>query len=72
MTTYWAGDAPARCDTCDEPIRFTFYDAKTKSGAWGFLCPTCHNLGPGLGKLGTGWGQEYVKLTNGKWVKTAG
>lgn len=71
MTTTWAGTPPKECDTCDTPITTKFYDAKTFVGIWACMCPSCFNLGPGLGKLGTGFGQEYSKK-NGQFVKTGG
>jgi hypothetical protein len=68
----WMGPAPTNCDTCGTKITNKFYDAKTEMGPWGCMCPSCQNLGPGLGKLGTGFGQEYTKQKDGKWLKTAG
>lgn len=70
--TYWLSPPPEKCDTCDGPIGRVFYDAKTRMGPWGCLCATCFTLGPGLGKLGTGLGQEYKKQADGKWLKTGG
>jgi hypothetical protein len=70
--TYWMGTLPETCDTCGTPIIDIFYDAKTKFGPWGCMCPTCQTLGPGLNKLGTGLGQEYKKQADGRWLKTAG
>jgi hypothetical protein len=69
---YWMSPAPAKCDTCQGKIEKTFYDAATSYGAWGCLCPTCFHLGPGLGQLGTGKGQEYKKQKDGRWLKTGG
>ena len=43
------------CDICGEPAR---YDAKTKQGPWGYLCPD-HFSSMGVG-LGTGRGQELL------------
>ena len=73
--TIWMSAVPTKCETCDEPITTMFYDEKTQMGPWGCICPTCHTLGPGIGKLGTGFGQEYTKTeVDGKtvWKKTAG
>lgn len=72
MVKYWAGDPPRKCDTCSTPIDKIFYDAKTQMGPWGFMCPSCQKLGPGFDKLGLGWGQEYTKQPDGKWMKTGG
>ncbi len=69
----WAGGAPKACDTCDTPIDKVFYDARTSvSGAWGHLCPSCFTFGPGLGKLGPGFGQKYEKQADGSFEKTGG
>lgn len=68
---YWAGSVPA-CDTCDTPIVDKFYDAKTEMGPWANMCPSCFTLGPGLGRLGTGLGQEYTKQPDGRFGKTGG
>lgn len=72
MAVNWMGTPPTKCDTCEAPIVDKFYDEKTKMGPWGCLCPNCHTFGPGLGKLGLGWGQEYTKQPDGKWLKTGG
>ena len=68
----WMSPAPTNCDTCDTKITTKFYDAKTDIGPWANMCPSCHNLGPGLGRLGTGLGQEYTKQPDGKFLKTGG
>lgn len=70
--SYWMGTPPDKCDTCATKIDKVFYDAKTQYGPWGFMCPSCQKLGPGLDKLGTGLGQEYTKQEDGRWKKTAG
>lgn len=72
MPAYWYSPKPEKCDTCDTPIVSKFYDAKTEMGPWACMCPSCQNLGPGLGQLGLGKGQEYTKQPDGKWLKTAG
>lgn len=73
---YWMSAPPEKCDTCDEPIGDVFYDAKTEMGPWACMCLSCHTLGPGLGKLGTGLGQEYKKSAGPdgveRFYKTAG
>lgn len=68
----WASPVPTNCHTCDTPITDKFYDAVTVVGPWALMCPSCHNLGPGRGMLGTGYGQEYTKQHDGKFIKTAG
>lgn len=63
---------PKNCDTCDTKIVDVFYDAKTDFGPWANMCPSCFHVGPGLCKLGTGFGQEYRKQKDGSFTKTAG
>ena len=70
---YWLSPVPGFCDTCDGPIRNVFYDARTINGPWACMCKTCQTLGPGINKLGTGYGQEYTEnKKSGKWIKTRG
>jgi len=68
----WLGSAPDKCDTCDTPIGNIFYDAKTEFGPWACMCPSCFTLGPGLGKLGTGFGQKFEKKDIQVFIKTGG
>lgn len=68
----WSTDNPEACDTCTAKITDKFYDARTKQGPWACMCPMCFNFGPGYAKLGSGFGQEYRKQANGKFIKTAG
>lgn len=69
---YWISPVPEKCETCDNPITTIFYDGKTEYGPWACMCPSCQTLGPGLGRLGTGIGQEYTKMPDGRWKKTGG
>lgn len=68
----WLGGNPTNCDTCDAPIEKRFYDANTTLGAWATMCPTCFTLGPGCGKLGSGFGQQYDLQKSGRFIKTGG
>lgn len=68
----WMGSVPEACDICKTPIDDKFYDAATSVGPWACMCPSCHTLGPGLGRLGPGKGQEYTRAADGKYEKTAG
>jgi hypothetical protein len=61
---------PSQCDLCAAKIVDTFYDAATKWGQWGNVCPKCFVQG-GM-TLGTGRGQEYKKQTDGTFKKTRG
>jgi len=69
---FWSSEVPSNCDTCGTKITDVFYDAKTYGGPCATMCPSCHYLGPGIGKLGLGIGQEYTRQSNGKYLKTAG
>jgi hypothetical protein len=69
---FWMGGSPTRCDACEAALRGVFYDAATRFGAWGILCPTCHVFGPGLGRTGSGRGQKYERQDDGRWLKTEG
>lgn len=68
----WNGAVLANCQTCATAIDKVFYDAKTKMGPWAIMCPSCFTLGPGYGKLGLGFGQQYTKQADGTWLKTGG
>ena len=43
------------CDLCGDPA---YYDAKTKSGPWGYLCEEDYEEVKAHGSLGTGKGQR--------------
>lgn len=54
---------PSKCDMCSAQLGNIMYDAKTRQGPWGCLCPTCFaNHGVGLG---TGRGQKYEAHDDG-------
>lgn len=67
----WLSPVPGFCEVCDGPIHEVFYDAKTVQGPWACMCKTCFTLGPGIGKLGSGLGQEYTEQGH-HWIKTGG
>lgn len=69
---FWLGPVPTECDTCGGDMTTRFYDAQTDIGPWASMCPSCHHLGPGLGRVGPGKGQEFTKQSDGRWLKTAG
>jgi len=58
----WLGSD--KCDICGSDVRKNkfFFDAKTKKGQWALMCGTCFVL-VGMGRLGTGFGQEYDSTT---------
>lgn len=64
----WEAPIPAMCDIGGEPITETFIDGALQGGSWAILCLRCHGL-YGVG-LGSGRGQQYVKQSDGKWLKT--
>jgi len=59
----WQGTWPKDCDICSEPLSNAsgFFDAATKRGPWGLMCPACFAY-YGIG-LGTGMGQKYDSKT---------
>jgi hypothetical protein len=65
--TYWMSPPPKTCDVCQGKISTEFYDAKTKQGPWGCLCPSCFDQF-GMGE-GTGLGQHYKKQPDGDFLK---
>jgi hypothetical protein len=66
---------PEACDICRKPfceqIGVVMYDAKTKQGPWGCLDEPCFHT-HGAGRLGTGYGQKYVRQTDGRFLKVDG
>jgi len=72
IKVFWVSPVPEKCDTCPNKIDKVFFDAKTTYGPWACMCPTCQVLGPGLNKVGTGYGQKYEKQRDGRWKKTEG
>jgi hypothetical protein len=68
----WVGDI-SNCDICNRPIEGIFFDAKTRRGPWGILCPACFER-YGIG-VGHGAGQMYQRQGAGledKFVKVSG
>ena len=47
------------------------YDAKTKGGPWAMMSETAYKIF-GAGKLGTGYGQKYVRNAAGELHKVKG
>lgn len=68
----WLSKPPTSCDVCGDPIGETFYDMRTRSGPWACMCPRCAMVGPGVGRVGTGFGQKYERRPDGSYEKTAG
>lgn len=65
---------PENCDICRASFAkkpgAKMYDAKTRDGRWGCLCPRCFKAGGG--KLGVGRGQQYERRHDGKFYMIAG
>lgn len=62
FNTKWLGKH--KCDFCDVGlIKDVLYDARTIYGPWAVMCQEHFELFS-LGKLGTGYGQKYVKTMN--------
>jgi hypothetical protein len=68
----WIG-SDNKCDICQGQFHkregVLLYDARTITGRWGVLCESCFKIY--AGRLGTGFGQEYIRRDN-KWVKIGG
>jgi len=67
---YWIGHVGKR-DDFDYPIFDEFIDGKTKMGPWGIMSPFSWKL-YGVGELGLGRGQRYVRQISGRWLKVEG
>ena len=74
MDKYYAGSV-STCNWCSTPFAQgegqKMYDAKSLMGPWGNFCSACFKDFT-QGKLGTGYGQEYTRQADGKWLKTGG
>ena len=65
----WESPIPEKCEICEKPIVYVFYDAKTKQGPWASVCSEC--LVKYCRGMAQGKGQRYEKIGD-QWVKTAG
>lgn len=68
---FWLGIPPSNCDISGERIDNEFIDGRTQNGPWAIMTPTTWNK-YGVGRLGTGFGQRYVKQSSGKFLKVEG
>lgn len=69
---FWAGSEPQICQVSGAPLNGIMYDASLPliGGCWANVCEDAFvALG---GKLGTGLGQQYQQLPDGRWLKVAG
>jgi hypothetical protein len=67
---YWAGNLPPK-DDFGIKYDVTMIDGATKYGPWACMTPKSWRV-YGMGKLGTGFGQKYVKQADGRWLKVEG
>jgi hypothetical protein len=67
---YWAGKI-GPLDDLGVPYDGIMIDARTKHGPWANMSLKSWRV-HGLGKLGTGYGQKYVKQADGRWLKVEG
>ena len=67
---YWLGKLPER-DDFGNKYTDVMYDARTKRGPWANMSETSWRV-YGLGKLGEGYGQRYVKTADGMWMCVEG
>lgn len=68
-TKYWNG-VVGEFDDFNKPIVDIFIDGRTRMGSWAIMTPASfREYGVGLG---TGKGQKYVRLQNGRWAKMEG
>lgn len=63
-------DPPKKCNICKDEIGNEMFDAKTIMGPWANMCGACFVM-YGI-KLGTGFGQKYVKDNKGDFIKVGG
>lgn len=74
MDKFYAGSVET-CDWCHalftSEVGEKMYDAKSQIGPWGNFCSKCFKDCT-RGQLGTGYGQEYTRQADDKWLKTGG
>jgi hypothetical protein len=64
---YWTGDVPA-FDDFGKSIANSFVDGKTTTGHWAIMSLYSWSM-YGVGKLGPGLGQKYMRQLDGRWLK---
>ncbi len=70
-TVYWISDVPATCQLSGNKIVTEFVDGRIPGhSSWAIMEPE-YFLSIG-GTLGTGNGQHYNKLADGRWLKVDG
>lgn len=58
-------------DDFGQEYQGVMYDGKTRMGPWANMTEVSWKK-YGVGKLGTGYGQKYLKQPDGKWLKVEG
>ena len=71
MAKYWTGDVGIT-DDFGSLIGDEIIDAPTKEGPWALMTPESWKQNRMYHKLGTGYGQRYMKQEDGKWLKVEG
>lgn len=67
---YWLGGVGPN-DDFGSKIDEVFIDGKTRQGPWGIMTPSNWEQ-YGVGRLGQGFGQKYVKQDDGRFLKVEG
>lgn len=67
---YWLSPLGTE-DDFGQPYGTVMYDGKTRMGPWANMTETSWTVF-GIGRLGTGLGQKYVKQADGAWLKVEG
>lgn len=67
---FWKGNV-GEDDDFGQPIRGVFIDGKTQMGPWAIMTPASWQM-YGVGRLGTGYGQKYKQMADGRWQKVEG
>jgi hypothetical protein len=63
------GFPPKACNICHKPLTDVVIDGRLKGRtSWGWMCSECWKL-HGVGQLGLGHGQKYVRTPKGQWIK---
>jgi hypothetical protein len=67
---FWLGPVGPKDDFGND-IKDEMIDGRTKQGPWALMSPASWKT-KGIGRFGTGFGQRYRKLGDGRWLKVEG